>query len=72
MSNQSWSQVTAHVCACRNRCTAFKCNAKPTTERVSGPTVAPTKRLPKWHALPNMLRYFRPETTNLGSWEQPR
>ena len=72
MSNQSRTQAIAHVSARLNRCTAFECNAQHTTERVSRPTVAPTLRLPLWHSLPNMLRYFRPETTNLGSWEQPR
>ena len=49
MSNQSQSKVIAHVSARRNRCTAFEWNAQHTTERVSGPTVAPTARLPKWH-----------------------
>jgi hypothetical protein len=43
MSNQSRSQVIAHVSARRNRCTSFECNAQPTTERVSGPTVAPQR-----------------------------
>ncbi len=46
MSNQSRSQVIAHVSARRNRCTAFEYNAQHTTERVSGPTVAPATRLP--------------------------
>ncbi len=50
MSNQSRTQVIAHVSARRNRCTAFECNAQFTTERVSGPTVAPTTRLPLWHS----------------------
>ncbi len=43
MSNQSQSQVTAHVSAYRNRCTAFECNAQHATARVSGPTVAPQR-----------------------------
>jgi len=43
MSNQSRTQVIAHVRARRNRCTAFECNAQRTTERVSGPTVAPQR-----------------------------
>ncbi|XZE17447.1 hypothetical protein SH449x_002698 [Pirellulaceae bacterium SH449] len=72
MSNQSRTQVIAHVRVCRNRCTSFECNAQPARERVSEPTVAPKTRLPQWHSLPNMLRYFRPETTNLGPREQPR
>ncbi len=29
MSNQSRTQVIAHVSARRNRCTAFECNAQP-------------------------------------------
>jgi len=41
MSNQS--QVIAHVSERRNRCTTFERNAQPTTERVSGPTVAPQR-----------------------------
>ena len=41
MSNQSRSQVIAHVSARRNCCTVFERNAQHTTERVSGPTVAP-------------------------------
>ena len=41
MSNKSRTQAIAHVSARRNRCTAFECNAQHTTERVSGPTVAP-------------------------------
>ena len=41
MSNQSQSQVTAHVRDCRNRCTAFECKAQLARRRVSGPTVAP-------------------------------
>jgi hypothetical protein len=72
MSNQSRTHVIAHVSACRNRCTAFERNAQHATERVSGPTMAPTTRLPLWHSIPNMFRYFRPETTNLGPWEQPQ
>jgi hypothetical protein len=43
MSNQSGTQVIAHVSARRNRCTAFECNAQHATERVSGPTVAPQR-----------------------------
>jgi hypothetical protein len=50
MSDQSQSQVTAHVRDCRNRCTAFESNAQLATERVSGPTVAPTLHLPLWHS----------------------
>ncbi len=50
MSNQSRTQVIAHVSARRNRCTAFECDAQHATERVSGPTVAPTTRLPLWHS----------------------
>ncbi len=42
MSNQSRTQVIAHVRDCRNRCTAFESNVQPARERVSGPTVAPT------------------------------
>ncbi len=49
MSNQSQSQVIAHVRDCRNRCTAFECNAQPARGRDSGPTVAPTTPLPLWH-----------------------
>jgi hypothetical protein len=72
MSNQSRSQVIAHVSARRNRCTAFECNAQHTTERVSGPTVAPTTRLPLWHAqAPN--DGSSPENQRvLGPREQPR
>ena len=43
MSNQSRTQVIAHVSACRNRCIAFECNAQPATERHRGPTVAPQR-----------------------------
>ena len=43
MSNQSRSQVIAHVSARRNRCTAFECNAQLATQRDSGPTVAPQR-----------------------------
>ena len=43
MSNQLQLKVIAHVSARRNRCTAFECNAQHTTERVSGPTVAPQR-----------------------------
>jgi hypothetical protein len=43
MSNQSRTQVIAHVSVRRNGGTSFECNAKPTTERVSGPTVAPQR-----------------------------
>ncbi len=55
MSNQSRTQVIAHVSARRNRCTSFECNAQPTTERVSGPTVAPTLHLPLWHRKPQTM-----------------
>jgi len=72
MSNQSRTQVIAHVPACRNRRTAFECNAQHANERVSGPTVAPTSRLPLWHSQapndgssPKNLRV-------LGPREQPR
>ena len=72
MSNQSRTQVIAHVSARRNRCTAFECNAQHATERVSGPTVAPTTRLPLWHSqAPN--DGSSPKNHHvLGPWEQPR
>lgn len=72
MSNQSRSQVIAHVSARRNRCTAFEGNAQLATERASGPTVAPTLRLPLWHSqAPN--DGSSPENQRvLGPWEQPR
>jgi hypothetical protein len=70
MSNQS--QVTAHVRDCRNRCAAFECNAQLATERDSGPTVAPTTRLPLWHTqAPNDGSSPKNQRV-LGPWEQPR
>ena len=41
--SQSRTQVDAHVSVCRDRCTAFECNAQPARGRVSGPTVAPQR-----------------------------
>lgn len=43
MSNQSRSQVIAHVRDCRNRCTALESDAQPARRRDSGPTVAPQR-----------------------------
>ena len=72
MSNQSRTQVIAHVSVRRNGGTSFECNAKPTTERVSGPTVAPTLRLPLWHAqAPNDGSSSKNHRV-LGPREQPR
>ncbi len=72
MSNQSRSQVTAHVRACRSRCTAFECNAQPARGRDSGPTVAPTVRLPLWHSqAPNDGSSPKNQRV-LGPREQPR
>jgi hypothetical protein len=72
MSNQSRSQVIAHVSASRNHCTAFECNAQHATERVIGPTVAPTTRLPLWHSqAPNDGSSPKNQRV-LGPWEQPR
>lgn len=70
MSNPS--QVIAHVRDCRNRCTSCECKAQPVRGRDSGPTVAPRRVCQSGTTLPNMLRYFRPETTNLGLREQPQ
>ena len=72
MSNQSRTQVIAHVSASRNRCTAFECNAQLATERDRGPTVAPTLRLPLWHAqAPNDGSSPKNQRV-LGPREQPR
>jgi hypothetical protein len=72
MSNQSRTQVVAHVSTSRNRCTAFECNDQPTIERVSGPTVAPTLRLPLWHShAPNDGSSPKKHRV-LGPREQPR
>lgn len=76
MRSQSRTQVIAHVSARRNRCTAFECNAQPTTERISGPTVAPTLRLPLWHSLatpgPQADGSSPKNQRVLGPREQPR
>ncbi len=72
MSNQSQSQVTAHVRDCRNRCTAFECDAQPARGRVSGPTVAPTTRLPLWHSQAPNDGSSPKKHRVLGPWEQPR
>jgi hypothetical protein len=72
MSNQSRTQVIAHVRACRNRRTAFECNAQHANERVSGPTVAPTSRLPLWHAQAPNDGSSPKNHRVLGPWEQPR
>lgn len=75
MSNQSRTQVIAHVRVCRNRRnrrTAFECNAQHANERVSGPTVAPTSRLPLWHAQAPNDGSFPKNQRVLGPREQPR
>jgi len=72
MSNQSRTQAIAQVSARLNRCTAFECNAQHTTERVSGPTVAPTLRLPLWHSQAPNDGSSPKNYRVLGPWEQPR
>lgn len=72
MSNQSSTQVIAHVSARRNRCTAFECNAQPARGRVSGPTVAPTLRLPLWHTQAPNDGSSPKNHRVLGPREQPR
>jgi hypothetical protein len=72
MSNQLQSKVIAHVSARRNRCTAFECSAQHATVRVSGPTVAPTLRLPLWHAQAPNDGSSPKNHRVLGPREQPR
>jgi hypothetical protein len=72
MNNQSQSQVTANVRVCRSRCTAFECDAQHATERVSGPTVAPTTRLPLWHSQAPNDGSSPKKHRVLGPREQPR
>ncbi len=72
MSNQSRTQVIAHVSARRNLCTAFECDAQPARGRDSGPTVAPTTPLPLWHSqAPNDGSSPKNQRV-LGPREQPR
>jgi hypothetical protein len=72
MSNQSRTQVIARVSARRNRCTAFECNAQLATQRVSGPPVALTLRLPLWHSQAPNDGSSPKNHRVLGPREQPR
>ncbi len=71
MSNQSRTQVIAHARDCRNRRTAFECNAQLAAERVSGPTVPHVASATM--ALASPKRWVLPKNQRvLGPPEQPR